>query len=216
MLNKLFGSELRARILEKILNKPEQKYYSPILSRDLKVALNSLRREIENLEKLGLVIQASEDVPASGEKGGSKAPREKKYFILNQNFLLFAELKALFAKAQLFFVQEFLGRLEKVANLKYLVLSGQFCGNLNALTDMLIVGRLRRDKVLPLIADLEKKLGREINFTIMDEEEFIYRRDVMDFFLYNIINSNNLVIVDNLETPKSRVKNLKKEIEPVT
>ncbi|MCX6797618.1 MAG: hypothetical protein NTX66_00120 [Candidatus Falkowbacteria bacterium] len=202
MLNKLFGSELRARILKKILASPEEKYYSQALGRDLKVALNPLRRELDNLEKLGLIVALTEIIAADGKK----PKKEKKFFMVNRNFLLFNELKALFSKAQLFFVQEFLGRLAKITNLKYFVLTGQFSGNSTAITDMLIIGRLRREKFLPLIADLEKKLGREINFTIMDEAEFHYRRDIMDIFLYNILNNNKIVIIDNLELMKPKVK----------
>lgn len=205
MLNKLFGSELRARVLEKILAQPDQKYYSQALSRDLKVLLNSLRRELDNLEKLGLIVSLLETGVEDEKTMTKNKSKEKKYFMVNKNFLLFDELKSLFAKAELFFVQEFLGRLEKVVNLKYFVLTGQFSGNLSAMTDILVVGRVRREKFLPLIDDLEKKLGREVNFTIMDETEFYYRRDIMDIFLYNILNNKQILIVDNLEAkPKAK------------
>lgn len=200
MLNKLFGSELRAKVLEKILAAPEVKYYSRALSRELKLMLSSLNRELENLEKLGLIIFMNDERPEENKY------KEKKFFIVNQHFLLFEELKALFSKAQLFAIQEFLIRLEKVANLKYFVLSGQFSDNPLATTDMLIVGRVRRDKFLLLLADLEKKLRREVNFTIMEEKEFYYRREVVDIFLYTILNNKKVVIIDKLETPKSKVK----------
>lgn len=200
MLNKLFGSELRARVLEKILAAPEKKYYLRALSRELKVTPAALQKELDNLEKLGLV--------ASGLDTENIDPKnkEKKFFILKRNFLLFEELRSLFAKAQLFFVQEFLGRLEKLTNLKYFVLTGRFSGNLLSKTDLLIVSRIKRDKFLPILNDLEKKIGQEVNFTLMDETEFYYRRDIMDIFLYSILNNSKIVMVDNLEPRRGIIK----------
>lgn len=200
MLNKLFGSELRARVLEKILAAPEKKYYLRALSRELKVTPAALQKELDNLEKLGLV--------ASGLDTEIVDPKnkEKKFFILKRNFLLFDELQALFAKAQLFFVQEFLGRLEKLTNLKYFVLTGRFSGNSLSKTDLLIVSRIKHDKFLPILNDLEKKIGQEVNFTLMDETEFYYRRDIMDIFLYSILNNRKIVMVDNLEPRKGIIK----------
>jgi len=200
MLNKLFGSELRARILEKILAKPEQKYYPSVLSKELKVMANVLQREMENLEKLGLVIAGAETESKETKK------TEKRFFSVNQNFLLFGELRSLFAKAQLFFVQEFLGRLDKICHLKYFALTGRFSGNTLSKTDVLIVAKLRRDKFLPILEDLEKKIGREVNYTLMDEAEFYYRRDIMDIFLYTILNNPKIVLVDNLEPDKNKAK----------
>lgn len=200
MLNKLFGSELRARVLEKILAAPEKKYYLRALSRELKVAPAALQKEFDNLEKLGLVATGV-DTEIIDPKN-----KEKNFFILKRNFLLFDELQALFAKAQLFFVQEFLGRLEKLTNLKYFVLTGRFSGNSLSKTDLLVVSRIKHDKFLPILNDLEKKIGQEVNFTLMDETEFYYRRDIMDIFLYSILNNRKIVMVDNLEPRKGIIK----------
>ena len=49
-----------------------------------------------------------------------------------------------------------------------------------------------------LIKELEKDLGREVNFTILTDQEFRYRRDIMDIFLYNILEGKTVVLLDNL------------------
>ena len=53
-----------------------------------------------------------------------------------------------------------------------------------------------------LIKELEKDLGREINFTILKESEFRYREDIMDIFLYNILEGKTLILLDNLHKTK--------------
>ena len=58
MLGKLFGSNARVKILKLFLLHPEKKFYIRELSRRLKLQVNSVRRELENLEKFGLLISS--------------------------------------------------------------------------------------------------------------------------------------------------------------
>ena len=45
---------------------------------------------------------------------------------------------------------------------------------------------------------LEKELEREINFTIMGEKEFRYRQELMDIFLFNILEGKTITLINNL------------------
>jgi len=195
MLNALFGSEARVRILNLFLLHPEQKYYLRQLARDLIFQVNSARRELDNLVKFGLIIE--EKITEEKTKKGSKS--EKKYFSVNRLFLLYPEIKALFIKAQILSSQKFIDGLQKICQPKFLALTGLFTNYPEAQTDILIVGQVRRPAFLKLIKGLEKDLGREINFTIMSETEFKYRREIMDIFLYNIMEGKTIVLMDNLK-----------------
>ncbi len=192
MLNVLFGSEARVKILSLLLLHPEDSYYLRQISRDLDLQVNSVRRELNNLEKFGLI--SMEKI-----KETAKSKREKKYFRANRNFILFPEIKALFEKAQILSSQKFITNLQKICQPKFLALTGIFTNSPEIVTDILLVGRVRRPLFLKLIKKLEKDLGREVNFTILDEKEFKYRRDVMDIFLYNILEGKTITLIDNLE-----------------
>jgi len=194
MLNALFGSEARVKILNLFLLHPEQKYYLRQVARDLDLQVNSARRELENMEKFELL---------SAEKSGSgEAKGEKKYFSVNKNFLLYPEIRALFIKAQILSSHRFLSGLQKICQPKFLALTGLFTNFPEAQTDLLIVGAVRRAAFLKLIRELEKDLGREINFTVMDQREFFYRREIMDMFLYNILTGKTVILIDNLSKNK--------------
>jgi hypothetical protein len=39
-------------------------------------------------------------------------------------------------------------------------------------------------------------LGKELNYTIMGNQEFKYRRDITDVFLYDILEGRKLVVID--------------------
>jgi predicted ArsR family transcriptional regulator len=52
MLSKLFGSKARVKLLKIFLSYPEKRFYIRQLARDLKLQVNSVRRELDNLEKI--------------------------------------------------------------------------------------------------------------------------------------------------------------------
>jgi hypothetical protein len=198
MLEKLFGSNTRVKILKLFLLHPQEKYYIRQLSRDLKLQLNSVRRELENLEHFGILTSdiRNEAGPASSKE--TAGGQEKKYFRANPDFVLFDEIKALIVKAQILYEKDFVRKLEAFGKVKLLVLTGIFVNNPNTLIDILLVGKINKIKLVKLIKELEIELGREINFTVFDPREFKYRRDITDIFLYGILEGKKLIVIDEV------------------
>jgi predicted transcriptional regulator len=183
MLSKLFGSICRVKILKIFLLNPDNKYYIRQLARDLNLQVNAVRRELNNLTNIGLIQAEKETI-----KG-------KRYYFCNQNSILFLEMKALFSKAQLLSCQDFIDKLQKLYTPKFLMLSGFFVGNSGSLTDLFLVGNFNKQKIINLISELEKDLGLEINYTIMNQAEFIYRRQIVDRFLSDLLKQKNLIVL---------------------
>lgn len=209
MLEKLFGSVSRVKLLKIFLLNPDKKYYIRQLARDLKLQVNSVRRELGNLEEFGLLSSDdnnSTNLPilSNGRKAPSSAKeknsslKEKKYYQVNKSFILFSEIKSLIIKSQILAGESFIANLKKVCQPKFILLSGMFVNNDNSPTDVLIVANIKREDLMNIITDLEGELGREINFTIMDEEEFQYRQEIADVFLHSLLNSRRLVLLDKI------------------
>lgn len=208
MLEKLFGSKSRVKILKLFLLNPAEKFYIRQLSRDLKLQLNSVRRELENLEKFGILTSDMKDEAETKdekkEADGQTLPRqgsggqEKKYFRANSNFVLFDEIKTLIVKAQILYEKDFVRKLHSIGKVKLLILTGLFVNNPSSLIDILIVGKINKVKLVKLIRELEVELGKEINFTVFDSQEFKYRRDITDIFLYGILDGRKLVVIDEV------------------
>jgi hypothetical protein len=192
MLSKLFGSDARVKILNIFLTKPDGQYYLRQLARDLDLQVNSVRRELLNLEQLGLIIPVISEVKS----------KEKKYYAVSRDFLLFNEIKSLFIKAQLLSTKDFVENVQKICTPKLFILTGFFTGNTDSKTDLLLVGKVNKDKLVKLIKELEESVNREINYTIMDEKEFIYRQEIFDVFLHKLMEGKKLVITDNLSATK--------------
>ena len=137
MLGHLFGSNARVKILKIFLLHPEEKYYIRQLARKLKLQVNSIRRELENLEKFGLLVSRTSTgeepvdtkqdlkdlfvgkiVKAKKSKTDSSTKQEKKYYQANNDFVLFEEIKALIVKSQVLYEKDFINKLQKLGSLK--------------------------------------------------------------------------------------------------
>ncbi|MFA5070546.1 MAG: winged helix-turn-helix domain-containing protein [Patescibacteria group bacterium] len=185
MLEHLFGSRTRVKLLSLFLVNEDKPYFIREIGRKIKEHINSTRRELSNLEKIGLVR--------------SFGQRRKKYYQVNKDFLLYSELKSLIFKSQVFLEKGFLNKVSRVGRVKLLILTGFFTGLDDALTDILVVGSVNRRKMKKLIKDFQKNLDREIHYTVMSKKEFDYRNNLTDRFLYHILESRKITVVDKLK-----------------
>lgn len=196
MLEQLFGSKARVLLLRLFLNNPEKFFYVRELSRRLSLHLNSVRRELENLSKIGIIHSYTKsDLEKEVEK---KLKDNKRYYKLNNNFVFIEELRALLIKAQLILEQSLMARVEKLGKVNYFLLSGIFVGRGDAPVDLLVVGKINRQQLKKLIDSFEAELGQPINYSVMSKADFQYRNDVTDKFLYDLLEGKNLVVVDRI------------------
>lgn len=212
MLEKLFGSKARVKILKNFLLNPDKKFYIRQLARDLKLQVNSVRRELSNLEDFGLLSSDDNNntnpdilsnTPESKKNSKDKdvkdsGLKEKKYYWVNKNFILFSEVKSLIVKSQILAGESFIKNLKLICDPKFILLSGIFVNNENSPTDVLIVANIENDKLINIISDLEQELSREVNFTVMDEAEFKYRQEVADVFLHSVLNARRIILLDKI------------------
>lgn len=175
MLKRLFTSNTRIKLLTLFLSNPEQEYFIRELTRKLNEQINSIRRELDNLKKTGLLK--------------SKTKNRKKYYVVNKDFTLFEELKSIFIKA--LSSNEILAQeLAKLGDIKILALSGQFVEKPTETVDMLIVGDIDREKLTDYINN-NLRSKRPVKFTIMNEEDYRYRLSCKDQFVTQLTTSSS-------------------------
>ena len=84
--------------------------------------------------------------------------------------------------------------------MKLAVLSGVFINSDNARTDLLIVGDDVKKRALEnFLGHTESDLGRPIQYTLMDTEEFRYRMDMYDRFLRDILEYPHAKLINRLD-----------------
>lgn len=185
LLKSLFSSRTRVKLLELFLLNTQSEFFIREITRKLKEQINSVRRELDNLKKCGLLT--------------ARVRNRRKFYSVNQNFELLPEFKSIFLKTadpQI----EIKRTIEKFGAIDLLLLSGQFVGNKNATTDMLIVGTLDKNKLKDY---LERELTAEqkVRFTVISRSDFLHRLYYEDVFLTNLLKSSEkLIPINNLES----------------
>jgi predicted transcriptional regulator len=194
MLEKLFGSRTRVKLMKLFLLSPDRRLTLVEIVKLLKLQLVAVKKELDNLEEFGMVEHVLAEEAEGEDKGGQR--QEKKFYRLDPNFVLKDELKALIVKSQILYERDFLDRLMKLGRIKLLVLTGIFVNLPDSPIDILVVGKINKAKLVALLAQLEQELGREVNFTFMEPGEFTFRLGMTDVFLYNILEGKRLILID--------------------
>lgn len=195
-VEQLFGSKTRARLLSLFLHNPDQSFYVRELTRKIDAQLNSVRRELQNLIELGAVL---EKMAGSGKSLSER----KKFYTINVNFLLYHDLGNLFRKIQILLKQNLVQEIQNKGGVDLMVFTGRFVGNTKTQTDILIVGDIDQKILQKIIAEFETELGYEINYTLLNREEFAYRRQITDRFLFSILETDKVVIIDRVGITKT-------------
>ena len=194
MLEYLFGSKTRMKLMRLFFREPEKIFYVRELTRLLETQINAIRRELELLYKAGL-IEPLDRVPGEREEPGPV----KKYYRLNRGSLLYPELQALLLKAKMLGEQSFIEELkDRGGDMKLFLLSGYFTNDDRAPTDILMVGDVKEKAVMRLVGDYEKEHGHTLRYTFLTEQEFFDRRHVMDKFLFALFEAKNIKVVNAL------------------
>lgn len=191
MLEQIFGSIARTKILKFFCVNFEGKFFVRELARRLNLQLNSLRRELVNLEKFGFL--------SSLEENG------KKYYFANHDFSLFSEIKNLVFKSLALEEMYLANKMSKIQGLKLLIFTGVLTES-QAATDVLIVGKVNRDAFDKYLSKLAEGLPGDLRCTFLSLNDYVYRLDITDKFIYDILSNPKIVVVDKIS------KDLKKNI----
>ncbi len=88
--------------------------------------------------------------------------------------------------------------LSKLGKIKYVALSTKFSKNLAIKEDeiyLLLVGVVVVPEMAQIIAEVEKVFGKEINYSVMDEEEFTFRKKNNDPFIWRFLKQPKIMLV---------------------
>ena len=197
MLEDLFGSKTRAKLLTLFYNNIENAFYVRGISRELKENINSIRREVLNLEKLEIIRSVPfDEIDITEEKAAKDRQENKKYYQVNKEYTLYEELKNLVIKSKLLVDKKLLEKLKETKGIKLLVLTGAFVGDNHARSDILIVGSIPKEKIRRLIAGMEKNFSNPVRYSVMTQKEFDYRNAMTDKFLFEIMEGKKHIVVD--------------------
>lgn len=198
MLEQLFGSKTRLKLLRIFYTESDKAFFVRELSRLVGVQINAVRRELKILLSMDIVQEKIVKLK-EGSNELEVGEKLRRYYELNPESIIYSELQALLIKDKIAGQKEFIQEFEKkMSDTQLLVLSGEFTNDKKAPTDLLVVGKIKPRVLAKIVEDYEKDFGFNIRYTVMTEEEFLDRRYVMDKFLYALFEADNLKVINKL------------------
>lgn len=195
ILEHLFGSKTRVKLLRLFFGEPEKLFYVRELTRLLDIQINGIRRELQYLTQSGIIKEMDGPAPAPGDD-----PHEgkRKYYALDPRSVLYPELRALLLKSYALGEQSLAEDLKKLGEVYFLLFTGVFINADSAPIDLLVVGSMPERAVRKLMTDFEQEYGFPIRYTLFSLSEYQERKSLMDRFLYAILEAPHEVAINTI------------------
>ena len=178
-----FRSEARKRLLAYYFTNPSARLHLRDLAKRLGIDPSNLSKELQRLEKQGLFR--------------SEVSGRQKYFQLDRKYPLFDELRRIVSKT-IGAIPLIAKSLQQVEGIQEAYVYGSFARNQqNSASDidLLVIGLPSAEAMASATLQLERELGREINFNILTPKEFNSRRARKDAFLENVWHNKRVSVV---------------------
>ncbi|HSE61716.1 MAG TPA: transcriptional regulator [Candidatus Saccharimonadales bacterium] len=189
MIDALFGSKTRVKLLHLFLNNPNRAFYVREITRKIDEQINSVRRELANMLSIGIIQ--------------SDSSNNRLYYEVNQNYAYYEPLKAIFGDSDHTNEQpmpvaatDWGKRLKALGDVRVALLSGSLVRGSGSELDVLLAGNVNKTQLKRFIKQMEDDEGHSLNYTVMPYEEFYYRLSIKDRFIINIINSKFTLLQD--------------------
>jgi probable transcriptional regulator len=186
-LEKLFGSKTRTKLLNLFFGNPERSFYVREMTRVIEEQINSVRRELLNLEGIGIIKNETYD--------------NKVYYSANMKHPFSKPLVMLFSTRSDVIVdvavkpnvwEEYVRSVKNY--LDCLIVTNRLPGQEGV--DLLIVGDDKTKKLTHWAEVVEKKEGKPLNYVIMSRDDFQYRLNVKDRFVSEVLEMSILEKID--------------------
>lgn len=190
MIDALFGSKTRVKLLHLFLNNPGKAFYVREITRLIGEQINSVRRELANMLEVGIITSNNTD--------------NKLYYEINQRYTYYVPFRAIFADQKVASVRAENVReehawqkdIKQLPGVRVAIVCGMLVEGSASSVDLVIVGDVAKKRVDELVASIEDIEGRELAYSVLSYDEFYYRLSVRDRFITAIVSSKHDVLVD--------------------
>lgn len=196
MIDALFGSKTRVKLLHLFLNNPGKAFYVREITRLIDEQINSVRRELSNMLGVGIITSDNSD--------------NKLYYEINQRYEHYVPLRAIFAdekieaSSQVSTAHGWQDLIKDVSGIRLAVAAGVLVKGSASTVDLLLVGDIPVSKLKNTIKLIEKNERRELNYSVLSYDEFYYRLSVRDKFITEILKGKHTVMLDTDNVLKTK------------
>jgi len=180
-------SRVRVKVMELFFTQPNELFFVREITRETHEEINAVRRELDRMLTSGLL---------KSENRGNRV-----YYYLNKYYTYYPELLRMVAKST--GLGEKLYKLrKKLGTIRFIMFSGKFVHTdltHRSEVDVLIIGDIVMAELDAVMKEQEAKIGREISYTVLADDEFEFRKQRRDPFLMEVLYGTRILIVGNEE-----------------
>lgn len=192
ILEKILGSSARVKVMRLFLLNKGKGFQSKDIAKRSRVSPDIVRRELRLLASINFIRKRS------------KISQE---WYFNSLFKYAGELEDLLVRSDTLNKQELLNNFKNVGRVKLLVISGVFIKNATSRVDLLIVGdKMKRNQIEEGVRKLEAEIGAELTYAIFNTQEFIYRLNMYDKLVRDILDFPHEVLLQTKELSTQALK----------
>jgi hypothetical protein len=92
-------------------------------------------------------------------------------------------------------------RLRSTGAISFAFLTGTFARDTRTNVDIFVVGDINKARLAKVVAEMEKEMGRELNYSALSPDEYQYRLSLNDRFITSVLEARKIVIIDGQEKP---------------
>lgn len=187
MLQNIIPSKARRKILEIFFHHPNENYYLRRIVREIKEEVNAVKRELDILFKAKVLVK--------------ERRLNKILYFINKHYFHYDEFVRIFAKT-LPISQAIYDKLPQLGKTKFIAMSTKFAKQTPIKEDeiyLLFVGTVVVPEITAIISEAEKGFEKEINYTVMNEEEFVFRKKNNDPFIWRFLRQPKVMLVGQEE-----------------
>jgi predicted transcriptional regulator len=188
LIDALFGSKTRVKLLHLFLNNPGKAFYVREITRLIDEQINSVRRELANMLEVGIITSDTAD--------------NKLYYEINQRYEYYVPFRAIFADekiestARKVTEAQWHERIIELAGLRLALIAGVLVKGSASSVDLLLVGDIPATRLKHVIKEIEQAESRELNYSVLSYDEFYYRLSVRDKFITEVLGSKHAILYD--------------------
>lgn len=196
ILERLFGSAVKVKVLRLFLCNPDKAFTTSDVSERVRSYIEDARSEVNALHKIGFLRKRA--APKIRPDGTRR--RSTHGWALNQNFPYLTPLRNFLIYLKPLTHTEIYRRVNHTGRIRLLIASGIFIQDWESRVDLFIVGEgIRRKALETAMKKMESEVGMELKYTVFDTEDFKYRHSMCDKLVRDVLDYPHEVIVDKLE-----------------
>ena len=204
ILEKMFGGSGRVKIMRLFLFNPAKIFTRDDVSSRAQIEMKSVVRELNHLEKTGLVKRKQVAKETSNGKSGKDEKRvtEKKKvsgWYLDSSFPYLVPLETLLIDLATMNHDELVEQIKAAGKIKLVIVAGIFIQDLESRVDLLVVGDgLKRTALDSIVKKIEAEIGKEVRYASFETPDFKYRLNVYDKLVRDILDYPHKTILDKI------------------